>query len=335
MSDLPQPRRGYLRRTGAGGGVWSLTSPECTSLPTVTVGHRSRCEHLWVPNTFMNVFPLSPDGVEVTFICFFWELGEGLRKYTEYESHSFYWNNLFCGMGWRHRMSAHKSFRPCFSPIRGSTEGRWPQAPGCWGSPASPGARKVAGFPRGRVWLRAGHAEQLMRAHTPVRHLSLRWPSCLSIFWPQDLIALPTSQLPPQSPLRIEQHLWGPKDTFFTPLPCSDRTLLPSLLTPSSAAWMELCLGWRCLLIFRFAFHPKPTLCTSHVECYEADGHENVYFFSPSTLGKAELYVSVCTERRRAVGVGVKSSQSILVGVGMCGDVIRFLLKADPRYHTP
>lgn len=57
----------------------------------------------------------------------------------------------------------------------------------------------------------------------------------------------------------------------------------------------------------------------------EADVRDNMYFFPPPTLGKAELYVPMCTERRVG-GVGVKSGQIILMVVGMGGEgMIRHL----------
>ena len=45
------------------------------SFPKLTLGDWNRCQHLWVSNTFMDLFLSSPEGTEDTFLCFFWGLG--------------------------------------------------------------------------------------------------------------------------------------------------------------------------------------------------------------------------------------------------------------------
>lgn len=128
----PQP--GYFLRApwcggkGVGGCVWDLKSLECTSFPKLTLGDWNRCECLWVSNTFTDLFLSSPDGVEDTFLCFFWGLGwENILSAKATPSTR---SNLSVVWG-KDRMSALTSFRPFFSPTKSSAEGGWPAT--TWG----------------------------------------------------------------------------------------------------------------------------------------------------------------------------------------------------------
>lgn len=136
-----------LPGVGARGWVvvfWDLKSLECTSFPKLTLGDWDRCECLWVSNTFTDLFLSSPDGVEDTFLCFFW--GLGWESILSAEATPSTGSNLSVVWG-KDRMSALTSFRPFFGPTKSSAEGRWPAATWCphqllqalvyWGGPCT------------------------------------------------------------------------------------------------------------------------------------------------------------------------------------------------------
>ena len=184
------------------------------SFPKLTLGDWNRCQHLWVSNTFMDLFLSSPEGTEDTFLCFFWGLGwENILSAKATPSTrsnlSVVWDKDIECLRLRHSGS---SLAPQKVQQR---EGGQPQlgvltsllpALVCWGGPCTSQRKEDGRLSASpcltQSWL-ASYALALPHSHEVIRNPSLRWSGCLSSYWSQDLISPPTSQFPPQSPFLI------------------------------------------------------------------------------------------------------------------------------------